>query len=134
MMKIFTSIAIITVWFAIAILAGIFNSGKGSLPNILYLLVVIGTLLYALFPLVHIRDVLVYYENKIVLGKKQITFHDPSEIQWHRTTYFIRKKLTIRNSTEKESFMKCMLSTKEIDVTYIKDAKDIFIKCYLTEQ
>lgn len=134
MKKIFTNIAIRMIWFVIAMLAGIFNTSKDNTPNVLWLLLIVGTILYALFPLIHIKDVLVYYENKIVLKNKQITFNDPSEIQWHRTTYFIRKKLTIRNSAAEESFIECMLSTKEIDVTYMKDAKDLFIKCYLNEQ
>lgn len=134
--KILANIAIRMIWFVMVLLAVALNSGSG-IGYILTMALLLLTLIFALFPLIHIKDVLVYYENKIVLRNKQITFDYPSEVQWSREkTYFMGTRLKICNSKvmQSQSFLECMFgSSKTIDVTYMKDAKDVFIRCYLNQ-
>lgn len=136
MKKILANIAIRMILFVMVLLAVVLNSGsgKGYTLTVVLLLLTLG---FALFPLIHVKDVLVYYENKIVLKNKQITFDHPSEIQWSREkTYIMGTRLKICNSKvmQSQSFLECMFgSSKTIDVTYMKDAKDVFIRCYLNQ-
>lgn len=136
MKKILANIAIRMILFVMVLLAVVFNSGSG-IGYILTVVLLFLTLVFALFPLIHVKDVLVYYENKIVLKNKQITFDHPSEIQWSREkTYIMGTRLKICNSKvmQSQSFLECMFgSSKTIDVTYMKDAKDVFIRCYLNQ-
>lgn len=134
--KILASIAIRMIWFVMVLLA-IASSSDSGIDYTAAAILLLLTLGFALFPLVHVKDVLVYYENKIVLKNKQITFDHPSEIQWRREkTYIMGTRLKICNSKimQSQSFLKCMFgSSKKIDVTYMKDAKDVFIRCYLNQ-
>lgn len=136
MKKLLANIAIRMIWFVMALLALVlnFDSVIDYTSTAALLLVTLG---FALFPLIHVKDVLVYYENKIVLKNKQITFDHPSEIQWSRgRTYIMGTRLKICNSKvmQSQSFLECMFgSSKKIDVTYMKDAKDVFIRCYLNQ-
>lgn len=136
MKKILANIAIRMIWFAMALLALVlnFDSGIDYTSTAVLLLLTLG---FALFPLIHVKDVLVYYENKIVLKNKQITFDHPSEIQWSREKkYIMGTRLKIYNSKvmQSQSFLQCMFGpSKKIDVTYMKDAKDVYIRCYLNQ-
>ena len=136
MKKILANIAIRMILFVMVLLAVVLNSGSG-IGYTLTVVLLFLTLVFALFPLIHVKDVLVYYENKIVLKNKQITFDHPSEIQWSREkTYIMGTRLKICNSKvmQSQSFLECMFgSSKTIDVTYMKDAKDVFIRCYLNQ-
>lgn len=136
MKKILANIAIRMILFVMVLLAVVLNSGSG-IGYILTMALLFLTLGFTLFPLIHVKDVLVYYENKIVLRNKQITFDHPSEIQWSREkTYIMGTRLKICNSKVMQSlsFLECMFgSSKTIDVTYMKDAKDVFIRCYLNQ-
>ncbi|MDE5908463.1 MAG: hypothetical protein K2H52_06985 [Lachnospiraceae bacterium] len=134
--KIFINIALRSILFIIAGMVPVFNQSANKKAEIAIAVILIALLVFALFPLVHLKDVLLYYDNKIVLGKKQITFKNPVEIQWSRQKmYFFGARTKICNSAaaQKESFKDFMLSSNVIDVTYMKDAKDTFIKCYLNQ-
>lgn len=132
--KILINIAIRSIWFIIVAFAYIINQSANKKAEIAITIILILLLGFALFPLIHLKDVLVYYENKIVLKNKQITFNNPSEIQWRRVkTYFTGTRIKINNSTVQESFLKFMFCSNDIDVTYMKDAKDTFIRCYLNQ-
>lgn len=134
MKKIIANIAIRMIGFILVLLAMVFNWRLGINYAAAAALLIL-TLGFALFPLIHVKDVLVYYENKIVLGRKEIAFDSPSDIQWSRVkTYFLGTRLKIHNTKVNQSFLECMFgSSKEIDVTYMKDAKDVFIRCYLNQ-
>lgn len=134
--KLFMNIALRGILFIIIGMVPVFNQSANKTAEIAIIVILIALLVFALFPLVHLKDVLFYYDNKIVLGKKQITFNDPQEIQWSRQKmYFFGTRTKICNSVtaRKESFKDFMLSSNVIDVTYMEDAKDTFIKCYLNQ-
>lgn len=134
--KLFMNIALRGILLIIIGMVPVFNQSANKTAEIAIIVILIAVLVFALFPLVHLKDVLFYYDNKIVLGKKQITFNDPQEIQWSRQKmYFFGTRTKICNSVavRKESFKDFMLNSNVIDVTYMEDAKDTFIKCYLNQ-
>lgn len=134
--KLFMNIALRGILFIIIGMVPVFNQSANKTAEIAIIVILIALLVFALFPLVHLKDVLFYYDNKIVLGKKQITFNDPQEIRWSRQKmYFFGTRTKICNSVaaQKESFKDFMLNSNVIDVTYMEDAKDTFIKCYLNQ-
>ena len=132
--KILINIAIRSIWFIIVAFLAIITPSVDKKAKITVIIILILSLVFTLFPLIHLKDVLVYYENKIVLKNRQITFNNPSEIQWNRQkTYFSGTRIKINNSTVQESFLQFMFCLNDIDVTYMKDAKDTFIRCYLNQ-
>lgn len=132
--KILIDIAIRSIWFIMAALACIMNKSANRKAEAAITIILVLLLCFALFPLIHLKDVLVYYENKIVLKNKQITFNNPSDIQWSRyRAYYKAQSIKIHNSTEKESFGEFLTGANNINVTYMKDAEDIFIRCYLSK-
>lgn len=134
--KILINILIRSIWFVLAGMSCIFNKSINEKAEIAMMVILVLLLIFALFPLVHLKDTLVFYDNKIVLGKKQITFSSPEEIQWKREhTYIMGTRIKIYNlkAAEKETFLQSMFSSKDMDVTYMEDAKDTFIKCYMNQ-
>ncbi|GFI03277.1 MAG: hypothetical protein HFI44_13970 [Lachnospiraceae bacterium] len=134
--KLLMNIALRSILFIIVGMVPVFNQSANKTAEIAIIVILIALLVFALFPLVHLKDVLIYYDDKIVLGKKQITFNNPEEIQWSRQKmYFLGTRTRICNSVaaQRQSFMDFMLNSNMIDVTYMKDAKDTFIKCYLNQ-
>lgn len=79
-----------------------------------------------------------YYENKIVFNKKEILFQDPSEINWAtlRGRYWLLEgtRLLIKIHADKAGIKEIFFPSNEIDVTYMKTPKEIFIKCYLDQK
>ena len=101
-------------------------------------LVIMGVvfLAFAVSPLRHLNEVLELYPDKIVFGKKEFTFSEPTEIKWVREkTYFIGTRLRCYKDRGKMGFIAFLFSNaQEMDVTYIKRAHEEFIGFYVTIQ
>lgn len=87
--KLFVNIALRSILFFIVGMVPVFNQSVNKTAEVTIIAILIVLFIFAIFPLIHLKDVLVYYENKIVLGKKQITFNDPQEIQWSRQKMYL---------------------------------------------
>lgn len=131
--KIFIYIAMRMPLLALAILAFIAAASEVDNPNYVASVVIIGlVLIFVLSPIRHIGKVLIYYDYKIVLGKKQICFDNPLEVQWtRRKGYITGNRLVIYKRGQKESIIDFIFSKNDIDVTYMTEPKEQFIRCYM---
>ena len=89
-------------------------------------------LVYALSPLRYLNRVLQYYPDKITLGKKEINFQHPSEMQWTKqSTYHAGTRLILYKKLSEKSLKQLFLpASNELDVTYMMNPMDEFAKCY----
>lgn len=105
-------------------------------PNYIGVVIFMALLfVYACSPFCHWNDTLIYYENKIVLNKKELTFDNPTEIKWMRKrTYIAGTRLLIYKITPKKGLKEFLFdSSNEIDITYMDKPKEEFIKYYLKQ-
>ena len=115
-------------------LGGIYVSGIGN-PNAnngAFTAMVLLGFAFAVSPLRHLNDVLVLCSNKIVLKKRELFFSTPEEIKWlHKRTYFVGTRLKCCRETKDTGWKEILFPYNEIDVTYIKDPHEEFIKFYM---
>ena len=114
-------------WIAVVI-----NSEQNN-ANIVYLVIaVLLVLVYALSPLRYFNRVLQFYPDKITLGKKEINFQHPSEMQWTKqSTYHAGTRLILYKKLSEKSLKQLFLpASNELDVTYMMNPMDEFAKCY----
>ena len=74
--------------------------------------------IFGLFPLIHLRDKLEFYENGIVFGNKTYTLNELGDISWHNSGNVI-------NST----YMRTKV--KGFNVTYLKYPKKAYNQAYM---
>lgn len=91
--------------------------------------------IYVFSPFRHWKDVLIYYDNKIVFRKKVFTFQDPSEIKWFRTrgrgSGLTGPRLLLYKHSGKRGIKEIFFPSDQMDVTYMCKPKEQFIKSYL---
>ena len=86
----------------------------------LILLDLILTVCFGLFPLIHLREYLAFYENGIVYRKKAYLWSELGSVGWHERTYGALFHSTYM-TTGKRKF----------NVTYVTKAKKQYNKAYL---
>lgn len=108
----------------IIIIAGLRSNPPASItPNgaIFCLLIIAAIILWILFPLFHLKDYIIFYENGIEFNNQKWTFEELGEINFldvkTNTSFFTNKYLET--------------DLKDLNITYIKDAKKYFNKAYL---
>lgn len=92
-------------------------------------MVILG-LLFGVSPLRHINEVLEFYPNKIVLKKCELSFDTIEEIQWRYEKGFFGRRLKCCKRTEHTGLKDFFSPYYEIDVTYIKEPQEAFVKYY----
>lgn len=124
-------LVLLSIFWVLLLLIGFENREEWSR------LVVMGILFlaFAISPLRHLNEVWVLYPNKIVFGKKEFTFSEPTEIKWVREkTYLIGTRLRCYKDRGKIGFIELIFSSAhEMDVTYIKRPHEEFIKFYMNK-
>ncbi len=115
-------------------LCGIYVSSVNN-PNAdngAFIVMVILAFAFAVGPLRHLNDVLVLCPNKIVLKKREISFSTPEEIEWlYEKTYLFGKRLKCCKETKNTGWKDILFPYYKIDVTYIKEPYEEFIKFYM---
>ncbi len=82
-------------------------------------------------PLRHLNEVLELYPDKIVLKKRKISFSTIEEIKWrYERGYLIGRRLKCCKETENTGLKDFFFPYYEIDVTYIKNPQEEFVKFY----
>lgn len=117
----------------VVFLGGIYVSSVNN-PNVnngAFIVMAILGFVFAVSPLRHLNDVLVLCPNKIVLKKRELSFSTPEEIKWlHKRTYFGGTRLKCCKDTKSTGWKEIFFPYNEIDVTYIKEPHEEFIKFY----
>ena len=117
----------------LGILACVVAVSQSDNPNYVAMVIILGVILvFVLSPIRHLGKVMSYYEHKIVLGKKELCFDNPMEVQWtRRKGYITGNRLVICKQGQKESIIDLMLSKNDIDITYMTEPKEQFVRCYM---
>ncbi len=133
--KIFLYVLMRTPLLALDALACAVAINEAENPN--YVAMVVITLLALVFifsPLRHMGATMTYYENRIVLNKKELVFNNPLEIQWvRRRGYITGTRLVMYKKSDKTGLKEIFLPSDEIDVTYMDMPKEQFISVYLNQ-
>ncbi len=114
-------------------LVGSYASGRDNpdVNNGAFIVMTILGFAFAFSPLRHLNDVLVLYPNKIVLKKRKISFSTIEEIKWrYERGYLIGRRLKCCKETENTGLKDFFFPYYEIDVTYIKEPHEAFVKFY----
>jgi len=115
-------------------LGGIYVSSRDypNFNNGAFTAMVILGVAFAASPLRHLNDVLVLCSNKIVLKKRELSFSTPEEIEWlYKRTYFVGTRLKCCKDTKSTGWKEIIFPYNEIDVTYIKEPHEEFIRFYM---
>lgn len=110
------------------------QTSKTGKSNYIGLIIVVALLsVYALSPLRYLNRVLVFQNNKIAFGKKELIFDDLADIQWmKRKTYYAGTRMVVYKKSQEKGLKAIITSCNdEIDVTYMKNPKDEFVRCYM---
>jgi len=114
-------------------LCGIYVSGVNN-PNTnneAFIVMVLLGFAFAASPIRHLNDVLVLCPNKIVLKKREISFSSIEEIKWrYERGYLIGRRLKCCKATENTGWKDFFFPYYKIDVTYIKEPHEEFVKFY----
>ncbi len=123
----------------VVFLVGIYASSRDN-PNFnigTFIVMAIFGFAFAASPLRHLNEVLVLYPNTIVLKrqeikKQEIYFSTPKEIEWSYVRgYLIGKRLKCCKETKSTGWKELFFPYNEIDVTYIKNPYEEFIRFYM---
>lgn len=98
--------------------------------------IILVLFLYSLSPFRHMWDKLIFYERGIMLNKKKIEFTNSNQIGWSRYQTYIfgnRIQLFKRESSKaiKNLFAIIFKPSNELDVTYLKEPQEHFVKAYM---
>jgi len=127
------AVSLLRLIIMVLFLGGIYASCRDNpdVNNGAFIVMVIFSFAFAVSPLRHLNDVLILYSNKIVLKKRELYFYMPEEIKWfHKRTYFIGTRLKCCKDTKSTGWKEIFFPYNEIDVTYIKEPHEEFIKFY----
>ncbi len=109
---------------SIIIIAGLRSNPPATItPNgaIFGILIILSVILWIFFPLFHLNDYIIFYENGIEFNKQKWSFDELGEINFlnvkTNTSFFTRKYLET--------------DVKNFNITYLKDTKKYFNKAYL---
>ncbi len=118
---------------AAVFLCGIYVSAVNN-PNAnhgAFIIMVILGLAFAASPLRHLKDVLELCPNKIILKRREISFSTIEEIEWrYERGYLMGRRLKCCKATENTGWKDLFSPYYEIDVTYIKEPHEAFVKFY----
>ncbi len=102
------------------------NANKGA-----FIVMVILGLFFSASPLRHLNDVLELYPDKIILKKRKLSFPTIEEIKWmYERGYLIGRRLKCCKKTDNTGWKAFFFPYYEIDVTYIKEPHEGFVKFY----
>lgn len=102
-------------FLTIAVACVLMKDQFDSLPLMLGLFVIYACII--LFPLLHLKDQLAYYPNEVHYKGVRIPLPAPDQIRWVNSEYIFTTKYL-------------EFGKRRIDITYLKDAKDLFYDTY----
>ncbi len=114
-------------------LGGIYVSGidNPNTNNGAFIVMVILGVAFAAGPLRHLNEALELYPDKIVLKKRELSFSTIEEIEWrYERGYLIGRRLKCCKATENTGLKDFFFPYYKIDVTYIKEPHEAFVKFY----
>lgn len=118
------------------ILGLVLLAGSSAKPNeffpISFIIIACILWIYVLLPLRHINEKLLLCENKIVFGKKEYVFIEPTEIKWFLSRPGLCGRRLLCYKDEKHNmFLEIFFPfLYQMDVTYLDKPHEAFIQHY----
>lgn len=127
------SVSLLRFIIVAVLLYGIYVSGVND-PNAnngAFIVMVVLGFSFAASPLRHLNDVLVLCPDKIILKRREISFSKIEEIEWrYERGYLTGRRLKCCKATENTGWKDIFFPFYKIDVTYIKEPHEEFVKFY----